>query len=99
MGLVLRSMARDVYLRFFVMAFVSTLLVSLSPHYGSTLWSRAGVARRGEVFGPEDPKVAVFAETQSEKDASVQDHPQWSSLVGKALMKALTSVAAVAAHS
>ena len=89
MGLVLRSMARDVFIRFLLMVLVLSLLLTVSPHYGSTLWSSASMAQRGWASGSEDPKVALFAETHGDKGAVKQNHPQWRSVVGKAPTKAL----------
>ena len=82
-GSVLGHMAPDVMLSFLVSGLVLTLLLTVSPHYGSTSWSRASVARRGWASGSEDPKVALFGETHGDRYARAQDHPQWSSVVGK----------------
>ena len=84
-------MSSDVYLRFFVMALVLQLLFTLSPHYGSTIWSRASVVRRSRWFGSDHPMVTVFAETHNEKGAMTQNHPQRSILVGKTSTQALAT--------
>ena len=99
LGLVLGSMARDVFIRFLLMALMPALLLSVSPHYSSTSRSRASVARRGWASGSEDPKVALFGETHGDRYARTQDHPQWSSVVGKASASELTSVASIATRS